>query len=382
MKSRPIRVVYWNNIPAPYMVDRFNALVRRGNIDLEAWFGARTEPGREWTVDETTWEFRYRYLPRLGLGSRGFSLPTLPATTRKPDLLVSLYASPSFLTGLLLTFLRRWRTALWVEVTFDSWVRRRWWKEALKRALFNRVDGVITAGPDGSAFAMRYGVSPERIHIARHVVDVGHFRSGAAAARLSRDKFRAELDLVGVVFLYVGRLWRGKGIKTLLQAYASVERDLRGNSSLLIVGDGSEMSVLQSASEKGGLRVKLAGFQQRTELPPIYAASDVFVFPTLGDPYGLVVDEAMATGLPVISTTAAGEIRERIRDGVNGYLVPPGDSESLAKAMRHLASDPQLRVRMGDRSAEMIAAHTPDRWAHAFEAAVAQILASSSKKPL
>jgi len=369
-------VVYWNNIPSPYMVERFNAVARRGNIDLEAWFGARTEPDRSWTVDEATWEFPHRYLPSVGAGSHRASLPTRVLTGPRPDLLVSLYATPSFLAGLRLAWSRGWRTALWVEVTFDSWVRRRVWKEALKRAVFGRVDGIITAGQDGRAFSMRYGVPPDRIHVARHVVDVEYFSSATTIARLSRGEIRADLDVAGVVFLYVGRLWRGKGISTLVDAYSSIARDGSGENSLLVVGDGPEAASVRRASERHRLRVKLAGFHQKRDLPRMYAAGDVFVFPTLGDPYGLVVDEAMAAGLPIISTTSAGEIGERVLDGVNGYLVPPGDPETLAGAMGRLASDPALRTRMGARSAEMIAAYTPDHWARAFEDAVEQILGS------
>jgi glycosyltransferase involved in cell wall biosynthesis len=373
--SRP-HVIYWNNIPAPYMVERFNTVVRRGNIDLEAWFGARTEPDRRWTVDESSWEFPYRYLPRVGVGQRQLSLPASVLTERRPDLLVSLYATPSFLAGLRLAWWRDWRTALWVEVTFDSWVRRRRWKEALKRRVFTRVDGIITAGQDGRAFAMRYGVSPERIHIARHVVDTTYFASEVAAARPARDEIRAALGVTGVVFLYVGRLWWGKGVRPLLAAYASLARDPTQKASLLIVGDGPEEARIARMCERDGLNVKLTGFQQRANLPHLYAAGDVFVFPTLGDPYGLVIDEAMAAGLPVISTTAAGEIRDRVIDDVNGYLVPPNDPLALAAAMRQLASDPALRSRMGARSAEMIAPYTPDHWAEAFEKAVEVILAS------
>jgi glycosyltransferase involved in cell wall biosynthesis len=374
-KSRP-HVIYWNNIPAPYMVDRFNTVVRRGNIDLEAWFGANTEPDRSWTVDESSWEFPYRYLPRLGVGQRQLSLPASVLTARPPDLLVSLYATPSFLAGLRIAWWRGWRTALWVEVTFDSWVRRRGWKEALKRRVFTRADGIITAGQDGRAFAIRYGVPSERIHIARHVVDTKYFASEVAAARPVRDDIRAALGVTGVVFLYVGRLWWGKGVRPMLAAYASLAHDPSENASLLIVGDGPEESRIARMSERDGLNVKLAGFHQRADLPRLYAAADVFVFPTLGDPYGLVIDEAMAAGLPVISTTAAGEIRDRVIDDVNGYLVPPNDPAALAAAMRRLANDPALRSRMGGRSAEIIAPYTPDHWAEAFEKAVEGILAS------
>jgi len=375
-RNRRPRVIYWNNIPAPYMVERFNAIIKRGNIDLEVWFGARTKRGRSWTIDESAWEFPHRYLPRVGIGRHRLSLPTLALTARRPDLLVSLYATPSFLLGLRIAWWRGWRTALWVEVTFDSWIRRRRWKEALKRAVFQRVDGIITPGQDGRAFAMRYGVASERIHIARHVVDADHFASQTAAARPTRNKIRSDLGVSGVVFVYVGRLWWVKGTGPLLAAYQAVADELPNDTSLLLVGDGPDEARIARMAMSGDLHVKLAGFHQKAELPRMYAAGDVFVFPSLGDTYGLVVDEAMAAGLPIISTTAAGEIAERVLDGVNGYLVPPNDPEALAAAMQRLAADPALRDQMGARSAELIAPYTPDRWAEAFEVAVRGILAS------
>ncbi|EQD46609.1 Glycosyl transferase, group 1 domain protein, partial [mine drainage metagenome] len=89
---------------------------------------------------------------------------------------------------------------------------------------------------------------------------------------------------------------------------------------------------------------------------------------------GLVVDEAMACGLPVISTSAAGEIRDRIEEGVNGYIVPPEDSAALVERMLTLAQDGALRARMGNISAEKIKGHTPEKWAGDFERIVAQML--------
>ena len=149
--------------------------------------------------------------------------------------------------------------------------------------------------------------------------------------------------------------------------------------SLLLVGDGSEETKLkQSCAERGIRNVVFAGFRQKAELPRYYALADVFVFPTLGDPYGLVVDEAMACGLPVISTAAAGEIRDRIEEGVNGYIVPPEDSAALAGAMRTLAGDAALRERMGAVSAQKIQGHTPEQWAKDFERIV-QVLLGEAK---
>jgi len=369
------RVVYWNNIPSPYMVERFNAVARRGNLDFQAWFNARLEPGRSWAVDESTWEFPYRYLSSVAVDGRRLSVPTPLLRRDLPDLLVSLYAEPSFLLGWWLARRRGVRTAFWCEVTFDRWVRRRQWKERLKRSIFPGLDATLGSGEQSRAFARRYGVSPERALLLPHVIDVAHFVTGREKAMHSRDQARAELGLRGVTFIYVGRMWWGKGLGHLLDAFSALQRRTQEEVSLLLVGDGPEEAHLRTRTQAEGLRnVAFAGFVQKPELPRYYNMADVFVFPTLGDPYGLVVDEAMACSLPVISTSAAGEIGDRIEHGVNGYIVPPENSAALLDRMERLARDPELRARMGEASARKIGGHTPERWAEDFERAVERIL--------
>ena len=358
------------------MVERFNAVARRGHLDFEAWFNARLEPGRSWTVDESTWEFPYRYLPAVGVNGHRLNVPTPLLRRDLPDLLVSLYAEPSFLLGWAIARRRGVRTAFWCEVTFDRWVQRRQWKERLKRSIFPRVDATLGSGEQSRAFAMRYGVPPERALLLPHVIDVGHFVAGREKAMPDRERARADLGLRGIVFLYVGRLWWGKGLDHLLDAFSALQRRTQEEVSLLFVGDGPEEQRLRSRQQAEGLRnVAFAGFAQKPDLPRYYAAADVFVFPTLGDPYGLVVDEAMASSLPVISTSAAGEIGDRIEDGVNGYIIPPENSAALLDRMERLAHAPELRGRMGEASARKITGHSPEWWAEEFQRAVERICA-------
>jgi glycosyltransferase involved in cell wall biosynthesis len=367
-------VVYWNNIPSPYMVERFNALADRGAFEFEAWFNDRVEADRSWNVDEGSWRFRHRYLPTMRLLCRTFHWP-LPLLGRRPDVLVSLYAEPAFIIGWTLAKLRGTKTGFRVLMTHDRWVPRHPAKEALKRFLFQRVDTIETPGEDGRRFAMRYGAPTERIFFATHTVDIPHLLAGASAARSQRNALREEQGLQGTAFIYVGRLWWGKGVNYLLEAFETVQRQSAEPVSLLLVGDGpDEAKLKQACAERGILNVVFAGFKQKPELPRYYALADVFVFPTLGDPYGLVVDEAMACSLPVISTCAAGEIRDRIEEGVNGYIVPPEDSAALAERMLQLAQNPALRARMGQVSADKIQGHTPEQWAEDFERIVEQLL--------
>lgn len=373
MTPRKPFVVYWNNIPAPYMVDRFNALAARGNVELEAWFNERTEPDRSWAVTERDWRFAWRYLPALRLGARRWTVP-LPVLGRRPDVLACLYHEPAFMLGWATARLRGARTCFRVLATHDTWVKRSPVKNALKRALFRRVDAIETPGEDGKAFAVANGAAPEKVHFASHTVDLPLFRTVSAALRAEgRDAFRASLGLRGCVFAYAGRLWRGKGLETLLDAFAVVRARAAEPVSLLLIGDGPDEAALRAAAL--GLRnVVFAGFVQRPELPRYYAAADAFVFPTLGDPYGIAVDEAMACGLPAISSSAAGEISSRIVEGCNGWIVPPGDAEALARRMLLLAGDPALRLVMGENAARRVAGRTPQRWAEDFERIVARLL--------
>ena len=91
-------VVYWNNIPSPYMVERFNALADRGSLQFEAWFNDRLDSERSWDIDESSWHFRYRYLPKTSFAGHTFHWP-LPHFGQRPDVLISLYAEPIFLIG-------------------------------------------------------------------------------------------------------------------------------------------------------------------------------------------------------------------------------------------------------------------------------------------
>lgn len=372
--SRRPYVVYWNNIPSPYMVERFNAVADRNSFDFEAWFNERTVSGRSWLVDESAWRFRYRYLPVLDLAGRRVRVPA-PVLGRRPDVMVSLYAEPVFLAGWALAKLRGTKTCFWCQVTYDRWVERKSWKNQIKRIMFSRVDATLGHGAESQKFAIQFGVPPERALQLPHAIDVVHYRQGAKKVLKDRDRLRHRLGLQGCTFVYAGRLWWGKGLDYLLEAFEMVQRKSRQEVSLLLVGDGPEEARLRRACETRGIRnVVFAGFKQKPELPRYYALADVFVFPTLGDPYGLVVDEAMACSLPVISTSAAGEIRDRIEEGRNGYIVPPEDAMALAERMLHLARNPGLCRGMGERSYEKIKGHTPERWAEDFEGIVHALL--------
>lgn len=366
-------VVYWNDVPAPYMVERFNAFADRESCEFEVWFNDRSVPGYSWDVDESSWHFRYRYLRTIRMLGRRIHWP-VPLMGRRPDVLIMLYAAPVFVVGWGIARIRGVRTGFRVLKTFNTWVEPNRIRDVVKRFMFQSAAAIETPGEDGKRFAIECGARADRVFFATHTVNLEYFQEKSKLTREARQALRSKLNLVGVTFLYVGRLCKDKGLRYLLEAYAAVERQCPGEVSLILVGDGPDEVLLRNYCERARIRgVVFAGFQQRQELPRYFGIADAFVFPTLGDPYGIVVDEAMACSLPVISTSSAGEIYSRIVEGMNGYVVSPEDSGALADRMLDLALDARLRTGMGAVSAKIVARHTPAQWAEDFERIVQSV---------
>jgi FkbM family methyltransferase len=370
------RVVRWDNFPTPYGVEWYNALADRGNLDLSVWFSRRTDPHGSWVVDESTWRFHGTYVEDPSLSLSNAHRFVRRCDEVRPDLIIADYGERAFAAGHPVFKALGIRTALTVEPTFDAWVQRAWWKEAAKGVLFRSADAAMCPGPDGARYGRRYGFSEDRIFQVRHTTNVSHF--ARPCSEDARHAHRVHLGTGGCVFLYVGRLWTGKGLLTLIDAFRRVQRVNR-EVSLLIVGNGPDEQQIRRAAEGLGA-VVFHSFVERESLPAYYASADVFVFPTLGDPHGQVVEEAHAAGLPVISSDAAGDVRCRVEDGVSGFVVPAGDVEALAGRMLELAANPIQRAAMGARGAIRVQSWGHDTYAEEFERFVRNALTAEPRR--
>lgn len=370
--SRP-RVVYWNNQPSPYFVRRMNALHERGNIAIEAWFSELREPDRDWLVDPEQWCFESRILPR---GPRRAARAIRLLRSERPDVLVSLYGDYAFASVALTAKVQRTPVVIHAMRMFSAWRPRSLVRETAKQALFRIADGVQACGPDSSAYAERYGAEPARVFAIREEIDLPFWTQANDACEAERRALRAAHGLSGCIFLYVGHLCRDKGIGSLIDAYAGL-RAAGVDCSLVLVGTGVDEERIRARAQRLD-RVAFPGFVEGRELRAWYSVADVFVFPTLGDSYGHVVQEAMASGLPVVTSTAAGDIRDRVVEGRTGYLVPPDDVPSVAQRMRLLAEDPELRSRLGASGKERVKDWSTQLWAKRFEDMIFAVLRSRS----
>ena len=198
------------------------------------------------------------------------------------------------------------------------------------------------------------------IFTAPNAVDNDLFSTRAEAARSAGSVIREHLGLPERYFLNVGRLVRPKGVFDLLEAYAKLDGSLRREIGLVYVGDGAARPELEARAAKiTPGRICFTGFVQKEQLPSYYAFADALVFPTHSDPWGLVVNEAMACSLPVITTSVAGCAADLMKDEWNGKVVHAQDPAQLAAAMEHLIMKPELKLVMSQRSRERIAAFSP-----------------------
>ena len=179
------------------------------------------------------------------------------------------------------------------------------------------------------------------------------------------------LRLPSRFFLFVGRLVRDKGVFDLLEAYRALAPELRAEIALVFVGDGDARPQLeQQAKVITPGTVFFPGFVQREQLASYYALAEMFVFPTHTDPWGLVVNEAMACSLPVICTSVAGCVTDLVEDRWNGRVVTAHHLQQLVDAMEQLANNPELRSQMGEHSRERIARYSPEACAAGIANAV------------
>lgn len=153
-------------------------------------------------------------------------------------------------------------------------------------------------------------------------------------------------------FVFVGRLAAVKGIRVLLQAF-QMARKTNPDLTLTLVGDGPDRAALEAEAAPMGDVVRFAGFQSQSEVAKILATADVFVLPSFAEGVPVVLMEAMASGKPVLASRVAG-VPELVEDGVNGFLVAPGDAVDLAKKIGIMSADAALRMRMGQAGRQKV----------------------------
>lgn len=378
MKTYKLAVL--NSHPIQYFAPLYRRLAKEETIDLTVYYCSRQgveeylDPGFGQTVK---WDipllegYRYKFLPNLRATDHLHRFAGLV----NPGILgeigggrfdaVWLHGHRYVSDWLAVAAAQFARTPVFYRSesspTYDAYVHRPFYvrlaKPPLLRFLFSRVSRFLAIGTLNRAYYQHYGVRPEKIFHVPYAVDNAYFESKSEAFRAKRNDFRSAIgiDPNDAVFLFAAKMIPGKSPLELLRAYQQLS-DI-SQKALIMAGDGHLRSVAEEYARQNNLpKVHFVGFVNQSELPKYYAMSDVFVRPDAiakGD-WGLTVNEAMASGLAVISANLIGAVPDLVRNGENGFAFQYGDTDDLSRAMRRMLKNPEACRKMGARSKEII----------------------------
>jgi glycosyltransferase involved in cell wall biosynthesis len=363
-----VRLALLTEIISPYRIPVFNALARREGIDLHVIFLAETDATqRQWLVYKSEIQFSYEVLPAWRWRWHSWHILLNRGMWRAlshfgPDsILCGGYNHSAFWHALAWSKLHSTHFVAWIESTTLDQRKSNPITPGVKRFFVRNCSAVVVPGRSSFEYVRSMGVPADKIYTAPNAVDNHLFANLASSTREREPQSRSDLGLPPRYFLYAGRIIPEKGIVQLLEAYTQLPADLRSQVGLVLVGEGTgKKDLMERAAKIHPGSIIFPGFAQREQLAAFYALAEVLVFPTLSDPWGLVVNEAMACGLPIIATNVAGCTADLVQNEQNGFVVPAGNVGELAQAMAAFARDQKLASRMGACSARLIELFSPE----------------------
>lgn len=230
------------------------------------------------------------------------------------------------------------------------------WKEKLKRRIVSYADAFFCFGKSSAGYLESLGVPPSRIAVQNAaVIDEDTIRQRYAAAKKVNG---TAIDAQRRKFIYVGRLAPEKNLLLLVQAFISLGRRNPDHSwELLLVGEGPMRQELEAVVKEANMagHIRLEGGCPWYEVPGWLATSDVLILPSTSEPWGLVVNEAMVCGMPVIVSRACGCADDLVQEGTNGFLFQPSAQHELETAMEFFITNPDRIATMGMESLKLVA---------------------------
>ena len=285
------------------------------------------------------------------------------------------YTLPGIAAALWARLHRRCSVLMTESTAFDH--KRQFFRELLKKSVIRTLfNWAVTGGKAHVRYLDQLGFRRDRIAGCYDVVDNERIKSATAAYREAQLASGPSTPY----FLFVGRLAEEKNVETLLSSWIRY-RDEGGTWPLVLAGDGPKRVELESAAQASAFsaEVRFTGLKNTRELLPLYAMAGCFVLPSTREPWGLVVNEAMAAGLPVLVSRRCGCREDLVLEKENGFSCAPTDAPALTGLLHRIEPpSPSDRGSMGARSSELIGGYSPRGFGRAI-ASIARNHDRSSK---
>ncbi len=369
--------------PTPYRAPLLDRIAARDDIDLTVVYAARTVAGRTWSV-----AFHHRAIFLGGVRAPGLKrlfrhdYPITPGIRRalarvRPDVVV-VSGWSTFASQAAVVWSRARRVPVVLLVESHDFGPRAAWRRRVKRAIVptfvRAAETFLAVGSLARGSLVSYGAPPPRVRVFANTVDIEAWHRRANRLRERRADLRGAIGAgeEEVLVLSVGRLVPEKGLDTLVRAVA-----LTGNRRLVVAvaGSGPQRAALERLADELDVRVHLLGDLPEDRVAGAYVAADVFALLSLHETWGVVVNEAAASGLPLVLSDRVGAGYDLLRSGENGFLVPAESVAGAAAALGQLAADGATRAKAGRRSYELVRGWDYDASVENFVAAVGEAVA-------
>ncbi len=370
-------LIVHNLLWAHYKSSVFQALQtvvhQQSNVSVRVLQIARNERSRaslETTIDAALPAYAYdyellfdRYSEEIGLRERTLAL-LRRAKAYRPDVInLTGYYDPAQLILLLWAKRKGIRVVMQNESTAADQVRGGW-KESFKRWIFRQCDGFFCFGSQSADYLIQLGVPPAKILIRKNAVDNNALQSIYEKTLPNRAAYQQAMQLRPNNLVFVGRLIEAKNLPMLLNCFAEALNQAAkpANWGLILLGDGTERDALNQQIIDLALteQVKILPGRPWFRVPEILALSNVLVLPSRSEPWGLVVNEAMACGLPVLVSNRCGCVPDLVHDGQNGFVFDPDHPNQLTHRLIQFMDGTVDTVRMGQLAKQFIAPYAPE----------------------
>jgi len=349
------KVLIISNIPSPYKIDFFNELGKY--VELTAWFESQNERNRKWEIKHIGDNFKYEFLKGITIRvSNHFNINVLKKLS-KERFDVYVIGGYSTLTEIIaINWLKKNNVPFILCIDGGFIKNENKLMRFFKKKLISSATYWISSGRNCTKYLQHYGIKREEI--IEYPFSSVKYTDQEIKSISEREiiNFRNKEGLNKIVLLTVGQFIPRKGIDLLLKAYENINCN---EVSLVIIGEGPlKSNYMQYIKEKNIKNIIIKDFLQKEELINYYKISDIFIFPTRYDIWGLVINEAMEFGLPIISSDMAGAPYDLVRDGENGYIFKAGDIDELKSKIELLIKDETKRKIFSQKSLEIIKTYT------------------------
>ncbi len=354
------KVVIVTNIPSPYRIPLFNEVnkqfIEKG-IQLKVLFGSGGYARRKFKLNLGECNFDYEIMDsdKFDLGDKEKTYFTYRGLMKeihveKPDVVI--------VSGFSIVTMRLWMKSFFYKIDYIIWsgsIQKEgrndsWFRLKIRKLVIQRAKAFIVYGSKAKEYLINLGAEKSKIFVAINTVDTKFFTERTKILKESRKKIDNKRHLT-----YVGYLSSRKNVITLLDCIYKLSKD-RNDFVLDIIGDGDDKPKLEAFASENNLAevVKFHGFVQKEQLPEIFASSDCFLFQTDFDIWGLVLNEAMAAGLPVIASPNAGATVDLIEDGKTGFKIDFNESEKVVEKINWMLNNRQQAEEVGMNASRFI----------------------------